>query len=186
MLIVIRGEELILLSWSTRQDWTFSSYQIIPSKHEQKISKDTHSPSEIMPNTLNGTIHRPHTLDGGEVMVATRNDMVTEQVPLQAGRNGEVVCAKVTLSNAPPLYICSYYRPPGDTESVVDSLEEAIEELQPLLQKNPRATVVIGDDFNAQGIDWNDLTILQDCPRKGMFRQLIDILGLSHLKQPPR
>ena len=116
-------------------------------------------------------------------MVATHKDMVTEPVPLRAGKNGEVVCAKITLSKAPPLYVCAYYRPPGDTEGALDSLEEAIEELQPQLIKNPKASLVIGGDFNAPGIDWNNLTILPDCPRKGMCRRLVDILGLGNLKQ---
>ena len=61
-------------------------------------------------------------------MVATRKDMVAEQVSLHAGKNGEVVCAKVTLSKASPLYVCAYYRLPFDTGCVLNSLEEAIEE----------------------------------------------------------
>ena len=155
----------------------------LPSEEELKVSKDSYKPSEILPNILDGSIHRPRNLDGGGVMVATRKDMVAEQVPLQAGKNGEVVCAKITLANASPLYVCAYYRPPGDTEGALNNLEEAIEELQPIFQKNPRASLVIGGDFNAPGIDWNDLKILPDCPRKGMCGRLVDILGMGNLKQ---
>ena len=93
------------------------------------------------------------------------------------------MCAKISLVKAPPLYVCAYYRPPGDTEEQLDSLEQAIEEIQNIIDKNPRASLVIGGDFNAPGISWEDVTVKQDGKLKGMCRRLISILALGHLKQ---
>ena len=140
-------------------------------------------PSEILPKNFDGNIHRPRNKDGGGVMVAIRKDIVATEVNLKAGTNGEVVCAKVTLEKSQPLFICAYYRPPGDNVDALDSLELALEEIQTEVNKNPRAGLVIAGDFNAPGIDWETNTVKQDGLNKTMCQRLLDLLGTFELKQ---
>ena len=45
-------------------------------------------------------------------------------------------------------HICAYYSPPSDTEFALDSLEEALEEVQTLLYK--KACVIVAIHFNDQ------------------------------------
>ena len=116
-------------------------------------------------------------------MVAIRKDIVATEVPLKAGINGEIVCAKVTLEKSPPLYICAFYRPPGDKVEALDNLELALDELQEEINKNPRAGLVIAGDFNAPGIDWEKKTVKQNSNLKGMCQRLLDILSSFELKQ---
>ena len=116
-------------------------------------------------------------------MVAFRKDIVAEEVSLSAGRDGELVCAKITMAKAQPLYICAYYRPPKDTATALDSLELALQELQEKCENNPRTCIIVAGDFNAPGIDWESSTIKPNGRLKGMCERLLGILDLFHLKQ---
>ena len=70
-------------------------------------------------------------------MVAIRKNLVAVEYPLSAGKEGEIVCAKVSLEYSLPLYyyVCAYYRPNKDTVAVLDNLELAREEIQTELKK---------------------------------------------------
>ena len=87
------------------------------------------------------------------------------------------------MKDSHPLYVVAYYRPPKDTSSALDSLDQALEELQTLVDKNPRACLIVGGDFNAPGIDWTTNTVKPEGPLKGMCSRLIDILALNQLQQ---
>ena len=116
-------------------------------------------------------------------MVIVRKGIVCEEVTLKSGKEGEVVCAKISVAKSPPMYVCAYYRPPKDTVDALDSLDNALEEIEVMIQKNPRSCVVVAGDFNAPGINWDEETIQPDCPNKGMCSRLIDILSSYSLKQ---
>ena len=116
-------------------------------------------------------------------MVATRKGLIAEEVPLAAGKDGEIVCAKITLANSQPLFICAYYRPPHDTVSALDSLELALDELSAKCENNPRTCVIVAGDFNAPGIDWETCTIKPDGRNKGMCEKLLGTLDQFHLTQ---
>ena len=111
----IKGKraELAELLYTTQLDVLIISETKLPSAAEQKASKKTFNPSEVLLKNYNGSIHRPRTLGGGGVMIATKEGLTAEEVPLTAGRDGEIVCAKITLtkSKSQPLYICAYFRP---------------------------------------------------------------------------
>ena len=86
------------------------------------------------------------------------------------------------------MYVCAYYRPPSDTEDALDSLNLALEELEALVEKNPRTCIIVAGDFNAPGINWEDMTTRPGCHLKGMCTRLINILhsfSLSQLQTQP-
>ena len=51
------------------------------------------------------------------------------------------------------------------------------------LNKNPRAGLIIAGDFNAPGINWNNLTVQPEAYNKGMCQRLIDLFGSFELTQ---
>ncbi len=73
-------------------------------------------------------------------MVAIRNDLAAEEFPLKIGKERDIWFARISLVNAPPLYACAYYRPPSDNAEQLNSLEDAIKEIQSIIDKNPRAS----------------------------------------------
>ena len=148
----------------------------------QTIS-NTYKPSEILPKNFDGSIHRPRSLHGGGVMVAVRKGMIVVESHLEAGKEGEIVCAKISVEKSQPLYVCAYYRPNKDTVSALDSLELALTELQVDINKNPRAGLIVAGDFNAPGIDWENITVSANAPNKGMCQRLLNILGSFELTQ---
>ena len=89
----IKGKraELAELVNSTKLDILIMSETNLPSQAEIQKSKKTYKPSEILPTCLDGTIHRPRNLNGGGVMVAVRKGIVAVDLPLQAGKHGEIV-----------------------------------------------------------------------------------------------
>ena len=95
----IKGKraELAEMTSSTQVDILIISETKLPSNSEQKDSSKAYDPAEILTKNFNGTIHRPRTLHGGGVMVAIRKNLVAVEYPLSAGKEGEIVCAKVSL-----------------------------------------------------------------------------------------
>ena len=179
-----RAELQELLNY-TQCDVVLVSETKLPSDSEKKKSKKAYDPAEILPKNYDGSIHRPRNLDGGGVMVIVRKGIVCEEVSLKAGKEGEIVCAKISIAKSPPVYVCAYYRPPGDTENALDSLNLAMEELEEIVEKNPRTCVIVGGDFNAPGINWtdNDVTIKHDARNKGMCARLLSIFSNFSLHQ---
>ena len=100
----IKGKraELAELINFTQMDVIIISETKLPSQEEAKRIEHPVKPSEILPKDFDGTIHRPRSINGGGVMVAVRKNLVAEEVPLKAGKNGEVVCAKIHLQNNAP------------------------------------------------------------------------------------
>ena len=177
-----RAELQELLNYS-QCDIVLTSETKLPSASEKKSSKKAYDPSEILPKNYDGSIHRPRNLDGGGVMVIVRKGIVCEEISLKAGKHGEVVCAKISIAKSPPLYVCAYYRPPSDTENSLDSLNLALEELEEIVNKNPRTCVIIGGDFNAPGINWSDMTVKPYAYLKGMCHRLLNIISSFSLSQ---
>ena len=99
---------------------------------------------------------------------------------------GEIVCARIKLAKSDPLYVLAFYRPPDDTVDSLKCLESVLEELSKLSQKHPKSTIILGGDFNARDIDWDRLKPSDECQKKGMCQNLINILGDAHLHQMQR
>ena len=177
-----RAEIQELLNY-TQCDIVLTSETKLPSASEKKTSKKAYDPAEILPKNYDGSIHRPRNLNGGGVMIIVRKGIVCEEVSLKAGKDGEIVCAKISIAKSSPLYVCAYYRPPSDTENSLDSLNLALEELEEIVEKNPRTCVIVGGDFNAPGINWSDMTTKPDASLKGMCSRLIGILSTFSLSQ---
>ena len=150
---------------------------------------NTKSPSEFLPKNYEVPAHRDHSSHGGGVLIATKRGIVADEVPLKASENGKIVCTKIAIAKASPLYICAFYRPPSDPTDSLSNLESALEELAELTKNSPKSSVntVIGaGEFNARDFDWKMLVPTQECKKKGLCNDLITMLGEAGLHQMQR
>ena len=118
---------------------------------ETKLNKKVKS-SEFLPkNYVANCFRRDRDDHGGGVLIALKSHIVVDEVEI-LDINCEVVWDKVTLANSSPMYIGSYYRPPGNMDTI--SLENLEKSLDAITNKNnPRATYILAGDFNAGAIN---------------------------------
>ena len=146
----------------------------------------TKNPSEFFPKNYETVARRDRNSSGGGVLIATKKGVVTDEVPLKASAGGEIVCTRIACSKSNPLYVCAYYRPPGESTDSLEVLQEAVEELADMTSNNTKSTVVLAGDFNARDIDWDELVPTSECKKKGLCNELISILGEAELHQMQR
>ena len=101
-------------------------------------------------------------------MIAFKSHYVVDEVELP-DVNCEIVWARVTLDNNHPMYVGSFYRPPGDSDvQPLEALEESLDTIANKCRNNTKATITIGGDFNAGGIDWTSYTTTPECRQKSI------------------
>ena len=66
----------------------------------------------------------------------------------------ELVWATITLKYHSKLVIGSFYRPTNKGVRTILRLENKLSEITDTFRYNPKTTLILGDDFNAGGIDW--------------------------------
>ena len=71
---------------------------------------NSYTSSEIFPVGFN-IYRKDRTAGGGGVFLAINDTLATMEEPA-LDANAELIWAKINLHNSPPIYICSYYRPP--------------------------------------------------------------------------
>ena len=147
---------------------------------ETKLDKNVKS-SEFLPSNYNGCIRKDRTNNGGGVMIALKSNYIVDEVELSA--DCKIVWAKLTLKNNHPMYIGSFYRPPSDTNTdSLEELEKSTDVIMEACRNNTQAAIILGGDFNANGINWDTCSILPDCKKKSICEKIIDIFdkcGLS-------
>ena len=153
---------------------------------ETKLDKNV-KPSEFLPSNYNGCIREDRTSNGGGVMIALKLNYIVDEVELSA--DCEIVWAKLTLKNNHSMYIGSFYRPPSDTNTEsLQELEKSTDVIMEACRNNTQAAIILGSDFNADGINWDTCSILPDCKKKSICEKIIDIFdkcGLSQLQTAP-
>lgn len=98
----------------------------------------------------------------------------------------EALWIKIEMANQKPLYIASFYRPPGSEIRPVDALSNSLD----CLHANgsfPR--IIIAGDMNVPDIDWSNNTVKDD-PQYGVlvnqkFLNIVDDHGLTQLVSFP-
>ena len=144
---------------------------------ETKIDK-TISSSEFLPANFSYNIRKDRTSDGDDVVIAAWNDLDILDVEL-GEKQAEIVSAKVLLKGHAPIIICSFYRTPSkhgdDSVEQVEELETALNNIRDN-HDTDKCTLIIGGDFNAPNINWEDHIIPNGVPNRGMNEKLLDIL----------
>ena len=99
--------------------------------------------------------------------------------------NCEIVWAQINLLNCNKLLIGAYYRSHTNDQL---SIEELNLSLCKLKNQNSNVTIWLGGDFNAPGIDWQTLTLRNDCAYGSVYNSLIATTcdyGLTQLVTEP-
>lgn len=107
---------------------------------ESKID-NTYATYEVFPD--NFTVYRKDRIaGGGGVFIAIRDSLITSSEPSLDG-DCEIVGANIEFANSRPLFIASFYRPPGSNCQPLDALSNIFSNL---VSKNRRQhpNVIIG------------------------------------------
>ena len=114
-------------------------------------------------------------------MVMIRDSYIAEEVEISEC-SGEVIWVKIQLKGENPLYVSSVYRQPSDhSTDQLDQLAASLEQIDNLTRNNP--TVIIGGDFNARGVDWENSNAPPGCPDRSVCLRLLEILSQYLLSQ---
>jgi hypothetical protein len=134
---------------------------------------DSISNSEIVPS--NYTVIRKDRKDAfgkdgyGGVFIALKSDLIaTHRIDLDT--KAEIVWVQLEIAGNKPVLIGAYYRPPESKIDVLNHLNSSLEKID--LSKSPN--IWLTGDFNLHHIDWPNQATMQDCPKPGLCRHLID------------
>ena len=126
---------------------------------ETWLSSDI-SNNEIIPSDLNYNIYWNDHADGyGGVMLAITNQITSLEIP-NLTTNCEIVWAQINLPDCNKLFIGAYYRPHTNDQLSIEELNLSLCKLE---SQNSNVTIWLGGDFNAPGIDWQTLTLRNEC-----------------------
>ena len=125
-------------------------------------------------------------------MIVHKRDLVIDEIELEIPEiphHDDIVWGRITIQNASPVYIGSYYRSTssysGDTPT---GLQSSLDHISTLVKNNSKATVIIGGDFNAGDCDWANNTVSENSTQKTLCENLIKTLddhGLNQMVREP-
>jgi len=139
---------------------------------ESKLGENVSS-SEVFPEEYT-VYRRDRSHGGGGVFIMVKN-CYTSSIITTPDNDSELIWVKVSLQNTNDLYICSFYRPPHITTTPFKTLSLSLSKFQ----NNPRKHVIVGGDFNAKDIDWDQHQPMKDCAKRAMCEELL-ILANDH------
>ena len=94
-------------------------------------------------------------------MVAVRNNIIVDDVALEQV-DCEFVTVLIAIQNASPLYVAAYYRPPDEPADRLEKFEVALDQVLSKTDRNNKATLLIGGDFNISDVDWENGTVKEN------------------------
>ena len=148
---------------------------------ETKIDKHIHS-SEFLPKNYTGHILKDRKSGSGGVLIAIKSKYAIDEVEIE-DHDCEIIWAKITLHKNSPMFIGSFYRPPSDSIASLEALEKSIASIRNITRNNPRASIVIGGDFNAGDINWETCSVSPGSNKPSICQKVIDILNEYELTQ---
>lgn len=151
---------------------------------ESKLS-DKVLNSEFLPKAYQQDVFRKDRSDhGGGVFLAFREGHSVSEVKMPHSTS-ESIWAKVSTSdNKQPIYVCSFYRPPGTGADPIHDLNNSTAELTSKGLKN----IIIGGDFNCGFIDWNSESVVPNARERDANESLLKMLvdhSLSNTQHAP-
>ena len=147
--------------------------------------------TEFLPAHYTGHTRRDRTYHGGGVMICHKKELVIDEIDIIEEKPGEtthhdvIVWEKLTIRNASPIYIGSYYRPSSNFSSEsVTFLKSSLNYIHThILKHNTHAAVLLGGDFDVADIDWSDNPVVQGSSMSGLPETLLSTLSNYELSQ---
>ena len=113
-------------------------------------------------------------------MIAYKDNLCATQVIIP-DIQAETVWAKVETDDGDSAYVGAYYRSPSDrSTSTIDDLDTAIGSL------DTDKPIILGGDFNAGDINWDNNTVKPGSDRIQLCERLIETLNEHHIEQLQR
>ena len=107
-------------------------------------------------------------------MVAGRYNLIADDVALEQA-DGEFVEVRIAIQNASPLYVAAYYRPLDEPADRLEKFEAALDQLLSKTDRNNKATLLIGGDFNIGDVDWENGTVKKTLRRSQSVSKLLTL-----------
>ena len=154
---------------------------------ETKLDSSIFS-SELLPKGYVVELRRDRNLNGGGVMIVTKDCYTITALLLQTTRQNEteLVWATITLKDHSKLVVGSFYRPSNKGISPILELESQLSEITDTFRNNPKTTLILGCDFNAGLIDWETGLVHDDSPNRLLKEKLIEVISEAGLQQMQR
>ena len=78
----------------------------------------------------------------------------------------------------------SFYWPPNKRVSPILELENQLSEITDTFRNNPKTTLILGGDFNTEGIDWGTRLVHDDSHNNILKEKLIEVISKAGLQGP--
>ena len=162
-----------------------SQFQALIDQHRPDIvlgcesklgnSISTHS---VFPSDFN-VFRKDRDEHGGGVFVAVHNSLIVSNCP-EFDVDCELLWCSLQFTNAKPLFIASFYRPPNNRKQDLDQLRQSLSKLM-TQHRRSHPNIIIGGDFNLPDINWESGTTTNPCTSN--HQELLDLLLENSLSQ---
>ena len=144
--------------------------------------------AEFLPPELGYQVFRnDRTAHGGGVLIAVKQDPNHPcEVISQDDDVEDILWVKITLAKAKTVFAGCFYRQPNHKVEQLNNLDTSLKKIRSIAGKNPNATILVAGDFNARGIDWENLTSKPGSTQKAVENRLLEILTDHELHQHQR
>ena len=155
---------------------------------ETKLDSSIFS-SEVLPKGYVGEFRRDRNLNGGGVMIVTKDCYTITDLVLQGAPQNEteLIWTTITLKDHSKLVVGSFYQPNKRVSTILE-LESQLSEITDTFRNNHKTTLILGGDFNAGCIDWEIGLVPDDSHNKllkGKFTEVIFKAGLQQMQREP-
>jgi len=148
---------------------------------ETKLGNE-HNTSEFLPKQLGYEVHRnDKRSDCGGVLIAIKE--CYNQNEVYNDKTGVVEWVEVNLKDQKKMYIGAFYRQPDRFDNELVKLEASLNKLNEISKNNSNPTIIIGGDFNAGDINWDDNLVESHTTKRFIHEELLRILDFFHLMQ---
>ena len=152
---------------------------------ETKLSPDILN-AEFVPEGYMGRFRKDRKRGAGGVMIISKDCYKIVDADITVQNENESVWAIITLKDLSKLDVGSFYRPPDRGIQPLLDLELELAQISEKFRNNPKTTLILGGDFNAGGINWDNCTVDHDATNRPLKEKLISILDEAGLKQMQR
>ena len=133
-----------------------------------------------------GRFRKDRKRGAGGVMIISKDCYKIVDADITVQNENESVWAIITLKDLSKLVVGSFYRPPDRGIQPLLDLEIELAQISEKFRNNPKTTLILGGDFNAGGINWDNCTVDHDATNRPLKEKLISILDEAGLKQMQR
>ena len=105
--------------------------------------------SEVFPSNY-AVYRKDRNIHGGGVFVLVEKSIPSSVIEIDSPC--EIIWVRLYVQNTKDVILGSFYTPLHSPESIWDDLAQCLSQIR---LKFPKATILLGGDFNCPGIDWS-------------------------------